>query len=125
MKKYLLFILIILFFISCAKEVNFEMDIKKPKIEVVYPIDNPVMRSGDPLCIKVLISDNKSLANVWVTINDGQGFKKEYSIPGRSIEIIEKYIVPQNLHGNFTASYFAIDDAGNSTSEEINFTVNN
>lgn len=65
MKQFLSLIVIILFFISCTKEATYEMDIIKPKIEVIYPIDNPVMRPGDPLCIKVLISDNKSLMNVW------------------------------------------------------------
>jgi hypothetical protein len=125
MKKLLSLIIIFLFFISCTKDGNYETDIVKPKIEVAYPIDNPVMRSGDPLCIKVLISDNKSLMNVWLQVNDGHGFKKDYAITGRSIDIIEKYIIPAGSNGNFSAKYFAIDEEGNLSSEEIKFTVNN
>jgi hypothetical protein len=125
MKKYLSFIIIIFLCISCTKESNYEADIVKPKIEVIYPIDDPVMRSGDPLCIKVLISDNKSLMNVWLTINDGQGFKKDYVIPGRSMDIIEKYIIPADINGNFIAKYSAMDEAGNLSTEEIKFSVNN
>jgi hypothetical protein len=125
MKKYLSFIIIILLSISCTKEANYEADIVKPKIEVIYPIDDPVIRPGDPLCIKVLISDNKSLMNVCLTINDGNGFKKDYAIPGRSMDIMEKYIIPDGINGNFIAKYFAVDEAGNLSSEEIKFSVNN
>jgi hypothetical protein len=125
MNFFLSLIVIILFFVSCTKEANYETDIVKPKIEVIYPIDTPVMRSGDPLCIKVLISDNKSLMNVWVTVNDGNGFKKNYAITGRSMDIIEKYIIPAGINGNFIAKYFAMDEAGNLSSEGIKFSVNN
>jgi hypothetical protein len=125
MKKLLSIIIIFLFFISCTKDGNYEADIAKPKIEVAYPIDNPVMRSGDPLCIKVLVSDNKSLANVWLQVNDGNGFKKDYAITERSMDIIEKYIIPENINGNFIAKYFAMDEAGNLSTEEIKFSVNN
>lgn len=83
------------------------------------------MRSGDPLCMKVLITDNKSLMNVWLQVSDGQGFKKEYAVSGRSIDIIEKYIIPAGVIGNLVAKFFAIDETGNMSSEEIKFVVNN
>jgi hypothetical protein len=125
MKNLLSFIVIISILISCSKDANYEADIVKPKIQVAYPVDNPVMRSGDPLCIKVLISDNKSLMNVWLQVSDGNGFKKDYAITGRSMDIIEKYIIPAGINGNFVAKYSAMDEAGNLNSEEIKFTVNN
>jgi len=126
MKKLLcLYFSIVLFVASCTKQSTYEQDTIKPKIEVVYPIDDPVIRSGDPLCMRVLISDNKSLMNVWLQVSDGNGFKKEYTIPGRSMDIIEKYIAPAGVNGNLVAKFFATDEAGNMSSQEINFAVNN
>ena len=126
MKKMLsLYFFIVLLIVSCTKQSISEQDTIKPKIEVVYPIDDPVIRSGDPLCMKVLISDNKSLMSVWLQVNDGHGFKKEYSIPGRSMDIIEKYIAPSGVNGNLIAKFFAVDEVGYLSSEEIKFAVNN
>src|SRR5687768_12634299 len=120
-----LYFLVILFLISCTKQVACEQDKINPKIEVVYPIDNPVIRSGDPLCMKVLIRDNQSLLSVWLQVNDGHGFKKNYPIIGMSMEIIEKYIAPAGVKGNLTTKFFAMDEVGNFSSEEIRFAVNN
>ena len=125
MRKHSSIIVIILLFISCSREAEYKTDTEKPEIEVVYPTDNPVIHSGDPLCIKVLISDNKSLMNVWLQVNDGHGFKKDYPISGRSMDIIEKYIAPPGVNGNLTAKFFAVDEIGNLSSEEIKFVVNN
>ena len=126
MRKLLcLYLSIVVITSSCTKGSTYEQDIIKPKIEVVYPLDNPVMRSGDPLCMKVLISDNKSLMSVWLQVSDGNGFKKDYTVPGRSIDIIEKYIIPSGVNGNMVAKFFAMDEAGNMSSEEIKFMVNN
>lgn len=41
------------------------------------------------------------------------------------MDIIEKYIIPADINGNFIAKYFAMDEAGNLSSEEIKFSVNN
>jgi hypothetical protein len=126
MKRFFIsYFILILFFVACAKHETIEQDTVKPKIEVVYPLDNPTIRSGDPVCMKVLISDNKSLMSVWLQIGDGTGFKKDYSIPGRSLDIVEKYIVPAGIGGNFTATYFAVDEVGNMSSQEIKFAINN
>jgi hypothetical protein len=126
MKKYislLLFSVVIL--ASCSKQAAYEKDITKPEIEVVYPLDKPVIAPGDPLCMKVLISDDKSLASVWLIVNDGKGFRKEYALPGRSMEIIEKYYAPAGVYGNLTATFYAADEAGNTSSRELLFVVNN
>jgi len=125
MKKYFLIIVIGWSFITCTKATFCEADSMKPEIQVVYPIDNPTIRAGDPLCMKVLISDNKSLMNVWLQVSDGHGFKKEYSIPGRSMDIVEKYIAPVGVNGNLIAKFFAMDEAGNLSSEDIKFAINN
>jgi len=115
----------ILLFISCTKEIIIEADTTKPEIKVVYPLDKPIIPAGYPLCMKVLISDNKNLLTVWLEITGGHAFKKEYIIPGRSMEIIEKYTAPAGVSGNLIAKFFAMDEAGNLSSEEIKFSVNN
>ena len=126
MKKsfYSYFILAFLF-ISCAKDVTTETDIIKPEIKIVYPIDKPVIPAGYPLCMKVLIHDNKNLSSVWLEINDGNGFTKKYDIPGQSMEIIEKYTAVDGGSREMIAKFFAMDETGNLNSEEIKFTVNN
>jgi hypothetical protein len=121
---YTYFILVILF-ISCTKELTIETDIIKPEINIVYPLDNPVIPAGYPLCMKVLIHDNKNLSSVWLEVNDGYGFNKKYDIPGQSMEIIEKYIAVDGDKRNLIAKFFAMDETGNLSSEEIKFTVNN
>ena len=120
-----LYFLIIVFLISCTRQAFCEKDEVNPKIEVLYPTDNPVIRVGEPLCMKVLIRDNQSLMNVWLQVNDGHGFKKNYPIIGMSMEIIEKYIAPAGVKGNLSAKFFAMDEVGNFSSEEIRFAVNN
>jgi len=112
-------------FISCTRELTTETDITKPEIKIVYPLDNPVIPPGYPLCMKVLIHDNKNLSSVWLEINDGNGFKKKYDIPGQSMEIIEKYIAVDGANGDMIAKFFAMDETGNLSSEEIKFTVSN
>jgi len=126
MKKsfYSYFILAFLF-ISCAKDMATETDKTKPVIKIVYPLDKPVIPAGYPLCMKVLIHDNKNLSAVWLEINDGNGFTKKYHIPGQSMEIIEKYIAMDVVNRDMTAKFFAMDETGNLNSEEIKFTVNN
>lgn len=125
MGKFLSIPVFIVVIISCSKQATHEPDTVKPLIKVDYPTDNPAINAGDPLCMKVLISDNKSLANVWLQVNDGNGFEKEYSITGRSLDIIEKYTASPGVSGNLIAKFFATDEAGNMSSEEIRFTVNN
>ena len=126
MKKsfYSYFILAFLF-ISCAKDMATETDTTKPEIEIVYPLDKPVIPAGYPLCMKVWIHDNKNLSSVWLEINDGNGFTKKYDIPGQSMEIIEKYIAVDGVNKDMTAKFFAMDETGNLSSEEIKVTVNN
>ena len=126
MNKYLLsFFAIALLFISCTKEATYNIDNVKPVIKVVYPTDNPIIPAGYPLCVKVLISDTESLSTVWLEINDGYGFKKEFTANTRSLEIIEKYTAPSGVTGNMIAKFTAVDEAGNVSSEEIKFAVNN
>ena len=121
---YTYFILIILI-ISCTKDVTTETDIIKPEIKIVYPLDIPVIPSGYPLCMKILIHDNKNLSSVWLEINDGTGFKKKYDIPGQSMEVIEKYIAVDGIKREMIATFSAMDETGNLSSEEIKFTVSN
>jgi hypothetical protein len=121
---YINFILIILI-VSCTKDLNTETDIFKPEIKIVYPLDNPIIPAGYPLCMKVLIHDNKNLSFVWLEVNDGYGFKKKYDIPGQSMEIIEKYTAVDGVSKNMIAKFFAMDETGNVSSEEIKFTVSN
>ena len=121
---YTHFILIILI-ISCTRNLTTKTDIIKPEIKIVYPFDNPVIPAGYPLCMKVLIHDNKNLSSVWLEINDGYGFKKEYNISGQSMEIIEKYIAVDGISRDMIAKFFARDETGNLSVEEIKFTVSN
>ena len=69
--------------------------------------------------------DNKNLSSVWLEVNEGNGFKKKYDIPGQSMEIIEKYMAVGGVNRDMTAKFFAMDETGNLSSEEIKFTVNN
>ncbi len=126
MKKFLLsFFIIALLFISCTKEATHHTDNVKPVIKVIYPTDNPILPAGYPLCMKVLISDAESLSTVWLEITDGYGFKKDYTVNAKSLEIIEKYTAPAGVTGNMIAKFTAVDVAGNISSEEIKFEVNN
>ena len=124
-RSFYTYFILICSFISCTKESITETDIIKPEIKIVYPLDKPVIPAGYPLCMKVLIHDNKSLSSVWLEINDGYGFKKVYDIPGQSMEIIEKYIAVDGFSKDMIAKFFAMDETGNLSSEEIKFTVNN
>jgi len=124
MKKCLFFTVLFLF-IACTKEEVHEVDNVKPIIKIVYPTDSPTIPVGYPLCMKVLISDTQNLSIVWLEINDGHGFKKEYTVNGKSIEIIEKYTPPPGITGNLVAKFFATDETGNMSFEEIKFGVSN
>jgi len=124
-RSFSTYFILIISFISCTKEIVTETDIIKPEIKIVYPLDKPVIPAGYPLCMKVLIHDNKNLLFVWLEINDGYGFKKKYDIPGQSIEIIEKYIAVDCGNRDMIAIFFAMDETGNLSSEEIKFTVKN
>ena len=125
MKNILSILALVLSTLSCSKDVKYEQDLAKPTIKVEYPTDNPKLKAGDPLCMKVLINDNKSLANVWLQVNAGNGFQKEYAVTGRSIDIIEKYTAPPGVNGSLIAKFFATDEAGNMSVVEISFSVNN
>lgn len=126
MKKHLsIFVFAVSLFFSCTRQAIHEPDKVKPQIKVIYPSDNPVIPAGFPLCIQVMITDNISLSKVWLQINDGAGFKKEYEIPGRMMSVTEKYTATPGTSGQLVAKFFALDEGGNSTSEEIRFTVNN
>ena len=111
--------------ISFTKNLTTGTDIIKPGIKIDYPLDQPVIPAGYPLCMKVLIHDNKNLSSVWLEINDGYGFKKEYNISGQSMEIIEKYIALDGGNRDMIAKFFAMDETGNLSFEEIKFTVSN
>ena len=125
MKKYLLSSYVFaLLFISCTKEATHDVDKVNPVIEVIYPTDKPIIPAGYPLCMKVLISDTRNLSTVWLEITGGYGFKKEYTVNAKSLEIIEKYTAPPGVTGNMIAKFTAIDEAGNISVEEIKFTVN-
>ena len=126
MKKQLsIFFIIILIFVSCTKDTIYEPDTIKPEIKIIYPSDNPIIPAGFPLCMQVMISDNISLSKVWLQVNDGFGFKKEYEVPGRMMSVTEKYAATPGASGQLVAKFFAMDEAGNSTSGEIKFIVNN
>lgn len=124
-RSFYTYFVLIISIISCTKESITETDIIKPEIKIVYPIDNPVIPAGYPLCMKILIHDNKNLSAVWLEINDRNGFKKKYDIPGQSMEIIEKYITVDVGNRDMIAKFFAIDETGNLSSDEIKFTVSN
>lgn len=124
-KPLSIFVLVISFFASCTRNAVYEPDTIKPQIKVIYPSDNPIIPAGFPLCMQVMISDNISLSKVWLQINDGAGFKKEYEIPGRMMSVTEKYTAPPETSGQLVAKFFAIDKGGNSNIEEIRFAVNN
>lgn len=126
MKKYFSAAVIIsLLFISCTKDAAIETDISKPVIKVVYPLDVPQLPQGYPLCMRVQISDNKTLSTVWLQINDTQGYGKDYPVAGKSIEITEKYLAPAGISGDFIAIFSATDETGNTSSKEIRFVINN
>ena len=126
MKRYFPFsIIICLIIFACTREAAIEPDTAKPEIKVVYPLDVPELPQGFPLCMRWMVTDNTSLAAVWMEINDGSGFRKEYPLTGKSIEVTEKYYAPAGISGNFKASFFATDEAGNTASGEIKFVLNN
>lgn len=128
MNKLIYVLLIIgLFFISCSKQASsgYEADVIKPLIKVFYPLDTPVLQQGIPLCIKVLVSDDRNLSKVWMEVNDLGGYRKEFPITGKSIAIIEKYSVRDGSTGELSAIFFAIDESGNTSSYEIKFVMEN
>lgn len=113
------------FIVSCSKKGVYKPDTIKPEISVVYPSDNPILPPGFPLCMQVMISDNVSLSKVWLEVNDGTGFKKEYEVRGRIMSVTEKYTAETGTKGQLVARFFAQDEGGNSNSVEIKFAVNN
>ena len=120
-------ILSCIFFSGCTKQDNtgIEADVSAPAIKVYYPLDVPVLPQGFPLCMKVLVTDNRSLSAVWLEINDGYGYKVDYPLTGKSIEITEKYTATAGINGELVAKFFATDEAGNTSSREIKFFMNN
>ena len=126
-KTFPVLLFIGLFLISCSKNAStgLEADITNPLIKVVYPRDIPVLPAGFPLCIKVQVTDNRSLANVWVEITDGHGYRKDYPVNGKSIEITEKYIAPAGVTGDLTANFFATDESGNTSTHAVKFVMDN
>jgi hypothetical protein len=125
MRNRFIYIWILLSAFSCAKETVTEKDTVKPEIKVIYPLDLPRLPQGYPLCLSLVIADNKSLYSVSMEVNDGSGFTKEYPLTGRSIGITEKYYAPPGASGSFSATFIAMDDAGNISSKEIKFVLNN
>jgi hypothetical protein len=125
MRNRFIYILILLSAISCAKETVTEKDTVKPEIKVIYPLDIPQLPQGYPLCLSLVVADNKSLYSVRMEVNDGSGFIKEYPLTGRMTGITEKYFAPPGASGSFSATFIAMDDAGNTSLKEIKFVLNN
>lgn len=115
------------FLLSCSKQAAdvSQPDLSKPKIKLIYPQDVPVLPPGFPLCIKVQVSDDSDLSAVWMEIDDGNGYRRNFTVTGKSIEIIEKYTAPAGVTGEFTAKFFAIDETGNESSLAVKFFVEN
>ena len=63
-KLFYTYVVLIVSIISCRKDITTETDILKPEIKIVYPLDKPIIPAGYPLCMKVLIHDNKNLSSV-------------------------------------------------------------
>src|SRR5688500_16740148 len=126
-KLFSVLLIIGLFFISCSKQASsgYEADVTRPLIKVFYPLDTPVLQQGVPLCIKLLVSDDKNLSKVWMEVTDWSGYRKEFPVIGKSIIIIEKYSVREDATGELSANFFAIDESGNTTSYEIKFVMDN
>lgn len=126
MKKILGVILVTnLLVLACTKDASPEPDILSPSIKVVYPLDIPQLPQSFPLCMKVQITDDRKLSTVWLEIDDGTGFRKDYPVTGKSLEIVEKYIAPPEKSGAFVAKFYAADESGNSAMQEIRFVLNN
>ena|SRR5687767_3689108 len=126
-KSFSVLFIIGLFFISCSKQASsgYEADVTKPLIKVFYPLDIPVLQQDVPLCIKVLVSDDRNLSKVWMEVNDWEGYRKDFPVTGKSFVIIEKYTVRDGATGELSANFFAIDESGNTTSHEIKFVMDN
>lgn len=125
MRNLFIFILVISSVLSCTKETVIEKDTAKPEIKIIYPDDIPSLPPGYPLCINLVVEDNRSLYTVRMEINDGSGLIKEYQVTGRITCITEKYYAPPGVSGSFSATFFASDHAGNSSAKEIKFVLNN
>ena len=106
---------------ACLKEGWYECDKTAPVIEVLSPADKPVLTPGSPLCIKALICDDKSLDKAWLEVN--AGYRKEFPVSGRSVEINEKYIIHAEASGNLIVSLYATDESGNKGMNKIEFGV--
>ena len=120
-------IIIGIFFISCSKPASsgYEADVTKPLIKVFYPLDIPVLQQGVPLCIKVLVSDDRNLSKVWMEVTDLGSYRKDFPVTGKSFVILEKYTVREGATGELSANFFAIDQSGNTSSREIKFVMDN
>lgn len=122
--KQIAFVIIFALLFSCSKNNEITKDISAPVIRIQYPLDNPVLPKGFPLCIKAVISDDRNLASVTFEVSDGS-LSKEYIPSTRYFDVIEKHVVDPTLSGQFTATFKAMDEAGNISSVSIPFSINN
>ncbi len=113
--------------ISCTKDAA-TLDVTKPEIKIIYPLDIPNLIAGQPLCLKSIVKDNFQVTVVHWEIFDNQAKKQVYQEefrPAGKIFVLEaKYLIPSAWIGGHHVKIFATDLSGNAASAEIPFVVN-
>ena len=129
--KFLLICLIsmVLFVSSCSKS-SVRQNTVKPLMELVYPTDQPVLKPGQPLCIKIIITDDEQIRSVDWSIRQDESntslFRNSLSANDtRHYVFDEKFIIPDQFTGDHMVLVKATDQCGNSSDIKLAFTVRN
>lgn len=124
-KKCLVSLMVTLTMLACKKE---EIDETAPVITISSPQNEQVVKAGETISFKGVITDNEGLGTFQYEIHEGEGHdhksgtsesvewevKQSVAISGTSYTINESILVPKNAEA--TEYHFivnAIDAAGN------------
>ena len=128
MFKLLTLLVFVLLFVACTKK-ELPPDAENPSIELIYPKDVPVLTQAQPLCVKMIVTENTGLSSLSWTITNINTGKLEKTVDlqplfTRSIVVDEKVLLPE-LAGEFVFKLAATDVAGNTSKLTIPFSINN
>ena len=123
-----LLVVVFLFLVACNKQ-DLDKDLDNPSIELIYPKDNPDLWASQPLCVKMIVTENIGLSSLtWEIINSKTG-KREKSMelyPSFTrLFVVEEKLTLTELSGEYIYKLTASDREGNTSKLTIPFSVNN
>lgn len=106
-------------------------DNEAPSIKVISPSTVQNLNAGDPLCMKVVFSDNRQLIKLsWEALDAaaacaGNPYRGEYYVDVRVYDLTEEFTIPPGFAGERKMRFSALDVNGNSAHLDIRYNVNN